>query len=260
MDNQSVRFDEQPADAPSSRGHQDLSRRRRRPADWRSGGSRVQRWDVDVLTACAIGAGLGMLTAPAASLFATDIDAPWSLIGLWIGLMAAISFALVRARPAGLFGWKPRDVLLGVGVAVVVRLLGGLIGNVQVTPFPALPDSSAGLAAATLELAVPSLIGPVVEELFFRAVIFVTLYQLLRRIVGRLTAAVVGALLSAIAFTALHVAYSPAPMAEMLQLLTLGIAAAFLVITTGRIWSAVVMHIAYNLLYIILAIIGTLLS
>jgi len=237
---------------PADRGDFTPRSRRRKRLDWRLGGRAVSRWNNAVLSAALVGAGGGILAAGLVARLDASWAAPASSLILWMGLLAALGYALKRGRPAGLFAFRALDILFGVALGVLVRALQGALSAANEMPFPQL----GGGAVSELSQAVGAgLAGPVVEELFFRAVLLVTVYQVLRRRLGVAAAAVTATLVSAGAFVCLHGAFSALSLADGTQLFAVGVVASSLVLTTGRIWSAVIFHITYNVLF--LAIIGT---
>ncbi len=98
------------------------------------------------------------------------------------------------------------------------------------------------------------------EEFFFRAVILVTAYRLLRRSVGSLAGGMSAALISAGTFVLVHQAFAPLPLAAAFQLSLLGIVCAAVVLSTGRIWGAVLAHVVYNVTFLGLGVMGSLLA
>ncbi|WP_058623623.1 CPBP family glutamic-type intramembrane protease [Microbacterium testaceum] len=109
--------------------------------------------------------------------------------------------------------------------------------------------------------AVPAVvIAPVVEELFFRVAVLVATYQIFRKIVGALAAAVGSTIASSGGFVLLHAAFAPVAGAEGFQLMLLGITCSLTVLLTGRIWGAVLTHSIYNGLFLALAYVGSVLS
>jgi len=182
-----------------------------------------------------------------------------SLLTLWAGMGVAICAAIARARPAGLLQFKATDILWGVGVGVLLRLGAGAISGANVSSFPA-TGSLDGLVPIRWwwTQAVPAaLVAPVVEELFFRAVVLVAIYQLLRRSVGSLPAALTAALFSAGTFVLLHAAFAAVEFVSGLELFALGMVCSATVLLTGRIWGAVLIHAVYNAAFLALIFIGT---
>lgn len=236
--------------------------RRRKRSDWRLGGRSVHKWDFTVLSVALIAAGLGIVGATAAR----RIDAAWgvpvSSLVLWAALSSAAVYALIRARPVGLLRLRSIDVLWGVGLGLLLRALDGWLSSANSTTFP---------TAATLDGVLPldwwwksvvpaGFLAPLVEEFFFRAVLLVTVYQLLRRSVGIPAAGLTALLVSTGTFVLVHAIFDMLPLAGAIQLFAIGAVLSLLVLLTGRIWGAVLVHVVYNVTYLVLVILGTLLA
>ncbi|WZH38928.1 MAG: CPBP family intramembrane metalloprotease [Microbacterium enclense] len=215
-----------------------------------------------VLSTALVGIGGGLLVSVGLSRLAAPWAQPASSVALWMGLGVGIVAALVRARPAGLLRVRPIDLLWGLSVGGALRILQGWLGGADSSPFPTLPNSGdSPVWGWVWSYGVPSvLVAPVVEEFFFRAVILVGVYQLLRRSVGAVAAATTALLVSAGGFVLLHSAFSPLSLGDGVQLFTVGTACGLVVMLTGRIWGAVLAHMVYNVSYLLLAIIGTILA
>ncbi|WP_269453427.1 CPBP family intramembrane glutamic endopeptidase [Microbacterium testaceum] len=183
-------------------------------------------------------------------------------MALWAGLGLPVVVALRRARPAGLLRVRSIDLLWGLGVGGGLRLLQGWLSGAGYSTFPSLPSSPDSTAWGWLwSYGVPSiLVAPVIEEFFFRAVILVGVYQLLRRGVGPLAAATTALLTSAGGFVLLHSAFSSLSLADGVQFFAVGAACALVVLLSGRIWGAVLAHLVYNASFMALAVVGTILA
>ncbi|WP_288121560.1 CPBP family intramembrane glutamic endopeptidase [Microbacterium sp. 69-7] len=234
-------------------------RRRRKRTDWRLGGTAVRRWDLSVLSAALIGVGLGVVGGGAVSRIAAPWAATASTVVLWLGLGAAVAFAFARSRPAGLLRFRPIDVLWGVGLGLGLRLLQGWVSGVDAAAFPSAMALDGGLPSGWwLTEAIPAgLVAPLVEEFFFRTVVLVAVYQLLRRSVGGVAAGVTAALVSAGGFVLLHATAGALTLVDGIQLFAVGGTCALVVLLTGRIWGAVLTHVVYNVSYLVLVVVGT---
>lgn len=232
--------------------------RRERRTDWRLGGRSVHKWDARVLVVALACLGIGVIAA----IVMNQIPARWasiaSLVTLWLSLLVAVAYPLLRSRPMGLFEFRFVDVVWGLGFGISLRLVQGMTQGANVMPFP-------GSAALSNKNSVgwwfdsvigPGLVGPVVEELFFRGVLVVVIYQLLRRGVGPVAAALTATLVSAGAFVLLHGLGTPPDLAGGMMLASLGVVCASLILTTGRIWGAVATHIVYNAVFLIIIFLG----
>lgn len=243
-------------DAPPPR----LGRSRR--TDWRLGGTAVRRWDSIVLAIALLSLGIG---AFGSALVSSVWVSPWSGLvstaALWVGMLFAVVYAFSRGRPAGLLTLRPVDVLFGLVLGLFLRMLQGWLTDAGAQPMPSI---------ATLDGAIPStwfltealpgaLIAPAVEEFFFRTVLLVTVYSLLRRPAGRFAAALAAVLVSTAAFILMHAVDGSLPIAEALPLGAVGLTCALLVMLTGRIWGAVVVHIVYNTAMLVIVAAGTVL-
>lgn len=238
--------------------HWNGSRRRDR-RDWRLGGRSVRLWNSKVLLVALAALGCGVIAATLVDqLGGTAAPSGLSTWVLWAVLLGGITFALARARPAGLFVFRGIDLLWGLAGGVGLRLVDGWALGAEAR-FPALDSVVGGVndgsgVAATVFAA---LAAPAVEEIFFRAVILVATYQIFRRAVGAVASAVTAILASSGLFILLHVAFDPLPLRAVLQLLLVGAFCALLVLFTGRVWGAVVVHMVYNSALIGLAAAGT---
>lgn len=184
-----------------------------------------------------------------------------STVTLWAAMLVAVVYSLAVLRAHGLFRMRFEDVILGVGGAVLLRLLGGVAGGANDAPFPTMTGLAEFSPSWFLQVALPpALVGPIVEELFFRAVLVVALYQLLAPRVGRILAGAASSLVSAGTFVLLHVVFTPFAVDGSLQLLALGLACSILVLCTGRIAAALLLHVAYNTMFLMLAVVGAVLA
>ncbi|WP_231560239.1 CPBP family intramembrane glutamic endopeptidase [Microbacterium hominis] len=234
-------------------------RRRRKRTDWRLGGTSVRRWDLAVLSAALIGVGLGVVGGGAVSRIAAPWAATASTVVLWLGLGGAVAFAFARSRPAGLLRFRPIDVLWGVGLGLGLRLLQGWVSGADAAAFPSAMALDGGLPSGWwLTEAIPAgLVAPLVEEFFFRTVVLIAVYQLLRRSVGGVAAGVTAALVSAGGFVLLHATAGVLTLVDGIQLFAVGGTCALVVLLTGRIWGAVLTHVVYNVSYLVLVVVGT---
>ncbi|WP_295844826.1 CPBP family intramembrane metalloprotease [uncultured Microbacterium sp.] len=214
-----------------------------------------------MLLAAAVGGGIGVLAA----VLVARISALWaptvSLLALWAGLLGAVVWAFVRARPAGILTFRPTDLVWGLGVGLGLRLLQGLSSGANSAPFPSSTSFSGILPVGDVpDVFTAGFAGPVIEEFFFRAVLLIALYQLFRRSLGHVAAGVTAIFTSAGAFICLHAAFGALTLSGGLQLFLVGVACSGLVIMTGRIWGAVLAHIVYNVSFVLLGVLGTALA
>ncbi|MCJ1706815.1 CPBP family intramembrane glutamic endopeptidase [Microbacterium sp. VKM Ac-2923] len=219
----------------------------------------MRRWNGKVLAVALVAGGLSVMAAGVLSRFQVAWAASASIASLWGFLLVAVIYAFVRGRPAGLFRFRGTDVLWGVAVGLALRAVQGWVSAADTKPFPVLPGEGGSEAYRgwAVQVVPTTLVGPIVEELFFRAVVLVTVYQIFRRSLGYVAASVTAILSSAGGFVLLHTFFSPLALTDALQLFLVGAAAAVLVIMTGRLWAAMLAHLVYNVSFLVLVVVGT---
>lgn len=238
------------------------SHERTRRRDWRLGGRTVAPWRERVLAVGLIALGVGVLGGTA---LVTFVSAPWAALAatvlLWIAMLGAIVYAFVRSRPAGLLGFRAQDLVFGLGIGLLLRLVQGWVDAATggTGAFPSYPTIGESLPDGWLfnDVVATVLIAPVIEEFFFRAVILVALYTLLRRPVGKIVAAAVATVASTGIFVLVHALGGALAVDQVISLTVVGLVCSALVLLTGRIWPAVLAHMVYNGTYVVLALIGT---
>lgn len=231
-------------------------------SDWRSRSRGARSGDGQLLAFALIAAVTGVLLAELVPTAGSPWNSMATLLPLWAGLTAPVVLLLARSRPTGLLRMRATDLVWGVGLGLAVRLVQGALEGANRQPFPTTPTAGGpfsgdwwleqGLAAGV--------VGPVVEEFFFRAVILVTVYRLLRRRIGAPAASASALLVSAGTFVLIHQAFAPLSLAAAFQLTLLGGVCAAVVLLTGRIWGAVLVHVVYNATFLGLGVMGSLLS
>ncbi|MFE5407262.1 CPBP family intramembrane glutamic endopeptidase [Microbacterium sp. NPDC056569] len=246
-------------DAPPRR-----SRRRAHEArtDWRLGGRTVFRWREGLLAIALISLGASVLLG---SLVAAVWDSPWAAASatviVWIGMLLPVAWAFTRSRPIGLLRVRALDVLYGLVLGALLRTtqgwIEGLDGTPAVLPSVVRVDGSVPLSGVMFDVVAPVVVAPVVEEFFFRAVVLVSLYTVLRRPFGKLTAGLAAALGSTALFVVVHGISSVGDVSGVVSLSLLGLVCAVLVLLTGRIWGAVLVHLVYNASYVALAVLAS---
>lgn len=236
----------------------DEKRTGRRPRrDWRLGGRAVRLWDSSVLAVCLLGLGGGLLLSPIMSQSSLGNIPQIALISLWVGLASGIYFAVARARPASLFSFRSHDLVWAAGMAVTLRLVHGLTPDYLSTPFPTVLTGSTKIPEWMTTYAMPvGLIGPIIEELFFRAVLLVSVYQAVRCKSNQLVASVAAVAASSASFVALHAIFSELDATEIFDLALIGVVFSLSVLLTGRVWPAVLAHVLFNLSFIALMLAG----
>ncbi|BDV29789.1 CPBP family intramembrane glutamic endopeptidase [Microbacterium terricola] len=184
-----------------------------------------------------------------------------STLALWIGMLVPIVMAFSRSRPVGLLRLRPLDLLYGVALGVFLRLFQGWVATMADggAPFPTFATMDGALPSSWFwrEALPAGVIAPVIEEFFFRAVILVAMYTVLRRGFGKMTAGLAAALVSTALFVVLHTVSGTLGIDAVVSLGAVGLTCAALVLLTGRIWAAVIVHVVYNSMYLLLGLVGT---
>jgi membrane protease YdiL (CAAX protease family) len=173
-------------------------------------------------------------------------------------MLGPIVWAFTRSRPIGLLRLRAIDLLYGLVLGALLRTtqgwIEGLDGSAATLPTLLQVDGSWALSTIALDVVAPIVVAPLVEEFFFRAVVLVALYTVLRRPFGKLTAGLVAALASTALFVLVHGISGDGDASGILALSLLGVVCALLVLLTGRIWGAVLVHVVYNASYVALAL------
>ncbi|MGX5773023.1 CPBP family intramembrane glutamic endopeptidase [Microbacterium trichothecenolyticum] len=258
-----------PADAPAEGTPADevaAPRRSRRSAheartDWRLGGRTVYRWREGLLAVALISLGAGVLLG---ALVAAVWDSPWAAASatviVWIGMLLPIAWAVTRSRPIGLLRLRALDVLYGLVLGALLRTtqgwLEGLDGTPALLPTLVQVDGSLPLSTVVFDVVAPVVVAPVVEEFVFRGVLLVALYTVLRRPFGKFAAGLAAALVSTALFVLMHGISSVGDVSGVVSLSLLGMVCALLVLLTGRIWAAVLVHAVYNASYVALGLLA----
>ncbi|MBF4633032.1 CPBP family intramembrane metalloprotease [Agreia pratensis] len=177
---------------------------------------------------------------------------------VWLPLIVAIVIASVRGghtKPRTRLGLRITwlDVFLGLGAGLLLRAVAGLIET-------ALTGRMIGLGVTFGDpvydgwwlfgtVLAPVLIAPIIEETFFRGLLQRSTSRFLSLRTGRRTSAGLAIALSASTFTLLHLMEAANPTAAVIlgiSTFILGLAAATLTASTGRIGAALVTHIVFN--------------
>lgn len=230
-----------------------LSRVRRR-RDWRDGGRTVKPWDESVLAIALVALGIALLaaavirgfdSAPASTLIADAV--------VLVGMLTATLIAFMRARPKPLLRFRAIDLVYGLAVGLILRLIQGWL-EVAAGGDGALPaPSSQGAWALSSALLV---VSPFVVEVFLRGVLLVTAYSVVRRMTSPLPAMITAIALSAAATVAVQAVAGGSSWDAWLTPLIVGVVCGALVMATGRVWGAVLVHLFFNASWIALAAAG----
>ncbi len=240
-------------------------RRRQRRTDWRLGGSSVRRWRESLLATSLVSLGIGVL---AGTLVASLWQSPWAAASatalIWLGMLVPVVRAFSLSIPAGMLRLRAIDLLYAVGLAGILRVTQGwtqtgLGGSAALPSYP-LIDGHLPTGWWFTDAVSVIAIAPVIEELFFRCVLLVVIYCLLRRVAGRGIAAFVAVMLSTGAFVVVHALSAELTAASVISLTLLGLVCGAMVVLTGRIWGAVLVHVLFNASFVALALIGTFLG
>lgn len=222
----------------------------------------MYRWREPVLAVALISLGVGIA---ASSLIMSLSPSAWAPMlasaVLAIAFVVPVVWALSRSRPATLLRFRPVDLLYGVVLGALLRVSQGWIalalGDDGALPSyvrvgDALPDGwlfTEGLWVVAL--------APVAEELFFRGVIMVSVFTLLRRRFGGRVAGFVAVMVSMALFVVVHTVTGALSADQVIAVVLLGLVCALLVMCTGRVWGAVLTHACFNASYVALALVGT---
>jgi membrane protease YdiL (CAAX protease family) len=239
--------------------------RQRRHREWREGGSSVHGWGWELLGWAVLALGVGVIGATAANaLLPGALGALLSLLVLWLAFAMPTLFALVRSRPRGLLRFRPIDLLYAVVLGTALRITQGWLdiaagGN---GAWPSYPSLGGGLSSSWFfdDFLATVLIAPVLEEFFFRVLVLVAVYSAVRRLAGQGVAFLVATIVSTALFVIVHALMAPLPSDSVVALTLVGAVASLLVLLTGRIWGAVLVHIVYNGIWVAMATVGTLLA
>lgn len=218
----------------------------------------MRGWNVEVLGWAVLGLGAGLLAAA--------LLGRWGTVALWVALIAPVVLAFRRGIPRGLLSLRAVDVLYGVVLGGIVRLAQGWLAGPGAFPSYSTLDGSLPPMWWADELLAGGVIAPVVEEFFFRGLLLVALFTVVRRLLRRpdadgiLPAGTIAVIASAGLFVLVHQLAAPLTTDAALALALLGLTTGTLVMLTGRVWPAVLVHMVYNLSGVGLTVLGTLLA
>lgn len=195
-------------------------------------------------------------------LWDSPIAAASAVALIWIGMLVPVLWAFSRSRPVGLLRVRWLDLLYGVGLAFLLRLTQGWLavasGGDGSLPSVTLVDGRLPGSWWLTDGAASVVVAAPLEEFFFRAVVLISLYTLMRRPFGKVAAGVVAGLASTALFVAVHTLTGVAPaIDQVVSLLLLGLTCAALVMLTGRIWGAVLVHVIFNATWVALVAVGS---
>ena len=221
----------------------------------------MRPWRSLVLAVALLSVGVAVLLGTVLTLVLPSWGGLAATAVLWLGMLVPIVWALWRSRPAGLLRFGFLDLLWGIGLGLILRMVQGWLSVAAggSGALPSYPSIGGSLPSGWLfsDVVAPVVIAPVIEEFFFRAVVLVSVYTLLRRPVGKLMAGVTAVVVSAALFVMLHSLSGALTVDGVITLGLLGLVCGSLVMLTGRIWPAVLTHVVYNGTYVVLALAGT---
>lgn len=226
---------------------------------WLEGSRTARRWDTDLLGWAALGLGAGAIgSVLLRTLISNQTGSLLAAVTLWAGMAVPIVIAFRRSRPRGLLRFHPVDLLYALVIGGALRIIQGWLAMAagdsgRFPSYPLIDGNLPGLWWMT-SLVAPVVIAPVIEEFLFRGVIVVTVFRLARR---GLDGAALALVASGAAFVALHALTGMPSWAEPASLAIFAIACTLLVLLTGRIWGAVLVHVVFNASAVALALIGT---
>jgi hypothetical protein len=237
------------------------------PADWRFGGPTVARWREGLIAIAFMSLGAGVLAGVAVQSFWSS---PWAAASatllVWVGMAVPIAIAFRGSRPAGLLRFRAVDVLYGVALGGLLRLTQGWLevatGGSGALPVATRIDGAIPASWWLTDAAAAVLVAPGIEELFFRGVLLIALFSVLRRPLGALGAGIVALLTVTGVFVIVHALTLELtlPIDELATLALLGVTTGLLVLLTGRLWGAVLVHAMFNATFVLLISVGTALS
>jgi membrane protease YdiL (CAAX protease family) len=189
-----------------------------------------------------------------------------SFLVIWVPLLGCVLVATFRGRSQPLMNGfrtfiQPIDLVWGLAVGLLARVVATLL-EVGFYGQPGSPSASfdepshdAWWIFATI--AAPVLLGPIIEELFFRGLILKTILRLAAANPPSRSLQLVAIAISAVTFAILHVVGAESPRAALtiwLSTFIFGGGAATLTTITGRLGPAVIAHIVFNALVVIPAL------
>lgn len=223
----------------------------------------MQGWNGTLLASTFLALGVGIAGSQLFGMSAGEF-ASLSIVVLWAALGVPVWMALRRGAPRGLFEFLLRDLVWGLAIGLVLRVLDGLIVSTLDGPqsWPSYPSLNGQLPVSWLLTALigPVIIAPLIEEMVFRGIILVSVFGMSRERLGRNGALSLAVGLSAVVFAAAHLISVGGGVAQGLSWLSIGLVLGALVALTGRIWPAIIAHSVFNASYVALALAGTLIG
>lgn len=212
------------------------------------------RWREGLLAFALVGLGLGLSGGWVAQ-YVWGLPVVATVI-IWLGMLVPVAFALRRSVPVGLLRFRPVDLLWGLAFGLGVRMLQGAMAQ---SAWPSLPTVDGQLSTSWWfdGLIGPVVAAPLIEEFFFRGVVLVALFTALRRPFGGFTAGLVAWLMSTALFVLAHAVDAGTDVTAVVAVTVVGAVCGLVVLLTGRIWGAVLVHFVFNATGVLLALVGT---
>lgn len=164
----------------------------------------------------------------------------WNIFSFVVGTIIVLSMMRVdfeKERLHKTSGWMiALWVFAGFWMAYFAQIASVLI-EIYVLEIPVGSENTDAIVnvarAIPAFVIVPAVVGPILEELIFRKIIFGSLHKRMNFFFA--------AFISSVVFGALHMDFS-----HMLTYFTMGLVFAFLYVQTKRIWVPIVVHMAMN--------------
>ena len=250
---------------PTGANHEERSPRgqRRGRRTWVQGGSSVARWRTDLLGWALVSLAIGILASVTLNQVLPSAIAGWAApVALWAALLVPIVLAFRRSIPRPLLQFRAVDLLYGVVLGGMLRLVQGWLalaaGGSDAWPSYVTLDGHLPASWWFTELASGVVISPVLEEFFFRSVLLIVVYSVVRRSAGAGTAGFVAVIASTGLFVLGHTLTIGIAWDMAVSIGLVGLVCSLLVLLTGRIWGALLVHVTFNASYVALAVVGTL--
>lgn len=232
--------------------------------DWREGDDIPPPWGPLLLGVGLCAVGVAVLAAAGGD--AAGVPLAGDVIGL-AAMLGVVWWAFARARPTGLLRVRAVDILYAVVLGGLIRIVQGSIdvATTGIAMFPRPGDVWAWIAGG-----VGVVVAPVVQELFLRGVLLVSIWLLLAPAAsgsragmterGPLRSTALAAIVSVGATTAAGTAlvlHPGAPASAVASAALLGLVAGALVVATGRIGGALLVHVVFGASWLLLAAAGS---
>lgn len=211
----------------------------------------------------AIGTALALLASLACSwltrtlVMPPDLQVLGAYLAVWAPLAATVLVASVARGSRSLvrdFGLRFRwiDLLWGIGAGLIARATVSLVelaGSGRIAGLGVRLELPDGFAFWFGVILAPIVLGPFIEEVFFRGLALRAVEREVGSGIRRPVAAVVSVVIVSLVFALLHVAQATT-VGEAWRLgagsLVLGLAAGALTVLTGRLGGAIVAHAVFN--------------